>query len=165
MAEAELLAKAAEYTIRRDDGGEQNISISSHSISSSKESGSSVGTMTSEKTVIWEQIAQDCMLRGEYDQCVRLLITILATRKKLLKRKKKEMGRNHCQKERDDLARTLANFGTVLSTKGENQKAFVAFQEAIRLYEANGMEKSHPIVQEIEKELKLLTSSMPAFLI
>jgi hypothetical protein len=162
LAEAELLTKASEYAVQRD--GEQYTS-SSHSTASSKESSSSLGTVKSDKTVIWEQIAQDCMLRGEYDQCVRLLITILATRKKILKKKKKEVGRSNCQKERDDLARTLVNFGTVLSRKGENQEAFVAFQEALRLYEASGMDKSNPIIQEVEKELRKVASSMPAFLI
>lgn len=164
LAEAELLAKAAEYTVDRR-GGDYLKTSSSYSLASSKGSNESLGATKSDKTIMWEQIAQDCMLRGEYDQCVKLLITILATRKKLFRRKKKEAGRDHCQKERDDLARTLVNFGTVLSRKGENQEAFVAFQEALRLYEANGMEKSHPIRREVEKELNTLTSAMPAFLI
>ena len=99
-----------------------------------------------DRTLVMDTKAQNEMESGDYDAAIETLTSILAIRRRrLTKKQRKHKGVQHF-KEKDAVARTLGNFATVLSRKGERKQAKMLFEEAIQLYKSNGLDEDDALI-------------------
>jgi tetratricopeptide (TPR) repeat protein len=131
----------------------QNTSLDSN------ESFDSADVTRIDRTLEMDEKAQQQMEGGDYDAAIATLTSILAIRRRRLTKKQRKQKDAKQFKEKDAVARTLGNFATVLSMKGERKQAKMLFEEAIQLYKSNGMDSNDPVILDLVMELEQIRLS------
>lgn len=93
---------------------------------------------------------------GDYDGAIEALTTALGIRRRRLTKRQKEGGESTNLTEKDEVGRTLGNYARTLVKKGDVKQASMLYKEAIRVYESNGLDDTHPNIHDLSVELEQL---------
>lgn len=105
--------------------------------------------MKEDRTLSMDKEAQILTENGDYDAAIDILTKALAIRRKRLTKRLKKNGWEPNLKEKNDVAKTIGNFATVLYMKGELKQSEALFTEAIRVYRSNGLGDENPCIQDL----------------
>ena len=111
-----------------------------------------------DRTLLMDVTSQELLEAGDFEGALSSLNEALNIRRRRLNKKQRSSdgdGLNHIS-ERNDVARTLGDKARMLVKKGERKQASILYQEAIRMYKANGLDDTHPDVHDLSVELEQL---------
>jgi tetratricopeptide (TPR) repeat protein len=106
-----------------------------------------------DKTSTLDAKSLQLMEEGKLDEAIKVLLKALAIRRRRLTKRLKDDILPLYLPEKEDVAKTLVIYSTILVRKGEVGQAEMLLREAIRMHQSNGCDDHHPAVSSLLEQL------------